>query len=391
MAEDEKIEETEKTVTCCQCEHDDILESESKEFDGDIYCLECYDEHISTCNHCGKDYLSDDMHTAEDNIYCERCFDNIFTTCEDCSEVIRIDDSYSVRNITLCESCFNDNYFYCESCNELYHNDDYGRDGMCQDCANDRDNAFIYNYDYKPEPVFNTINGNTDNGFYLGFELEVDKGSDKTECSEEINKAIPKDTLYLKTDGSLGDEGFELVSHPATLEYYQSKFNFEKVLAILQKYHYRSHDTSTCGLHVHISSDDISQLERVKIGMLIHTNEREFSIFARRSANNYSKFKQKAIPKAYGKCEERYEAVNFMNRHTIEFRLFKGTLRLNTILATIELCHAVRHFIKKCSSRKIASDGYNLLVKYILKNEGMYKNLIAYLEEKNILRKGDIN
>ena len=35
--------------------------------------------------------------------------------------------------------------------------------------------------------------------------------------------------------------------------------------------------------------------------------------------------------------QERYTCVNLTNYHTIEFRMFRGTLKLNTLIATLQL------------------------------------------------------
>jgi hypothetical protein len=37
----------------------------------------------------------------------------------------------------------------------------------------------------------------------------------------------------------------------------------------------------------------------------------------------------------------RYAAVNLCNRNTIEFRLFRGTLKYNTLIAAIELVNKI--------------------------------------------------
>ena len=34
---------------------------------------------------------------------------------------------------------------------------------------------------------------------------------------------------------------------------------------------------------------------------------------------------------------QRYKCVNLTNYHTIEFRMFRGTLKLNTLLATLQM------------------------------------------------------
>ena len=38
---------------------------------------------------------------------------------------------------------------------------------------------------------------------------------------------------------------------------------------------------------------------------------------------------------------DRYHAVNIANEHTIEFRMFRGTLKYNTLIATLELLDCI--------------------------------------------------
>ena len=58
--------------------------------------------------------------------------------------------------------------------------------------------------------------------------------------------------IYIKYDGSL-DDGFEIVSHPATLNYHLNDFPWEDILHYAVQMGYRSHQTSTCGLHIHVN------------------------------------------------------------------------------------------------------------------------------------------
>lgn len=43
---------------------------------------------------------------------------------------------------------------------------------------------------------------------------------------------------------------------------------------------------------------------------------------------------------------DRYHAVNIANEHTIEFRMFRGTLKADTILATLQFVSGLCHLVK---------------------------------------------
>lgn len=64
--------------------------------------------------------------------------------------------------------------------------------------------------------------------------------------------------IYIKCDGSL-DDGMEIVTHPMSLDYHLEKFCWDALTARAIKLGYRSHQTSTCGLHVHVSRDGLGE------------------------------------------------------------------------------------------------------------------------------------
>ncbi len=58
--------------------------------------------------------------------------------------------------------------------------------------------------------------------------------------------------IYCKHDGSLED-GFEIVTHPMSLEYHEKHMPWAAVLQEAVSMGYRSHQAGTCGLHIHVS------------------------------------------------------------------------------------------------------------------------------------------
>ena len=56
-------------------------------------------------------------------------------------------------------------------------------------------------------------------------------------------------------------------------------------------------------------------------------------------------------------CKGRYQAVNLKNSSTIEIRIFRGTLKTNTILATLQLvdclcAYCEVHSVADCANAK---------------------------------------
>jgi len=202
-----------------------------------------------------------------------------------------------------------------------------------------------------------------------GIELEIDNGEYKREAAKAIIE-VGKDHIYLKEDGSLSSAGFEIVSHPATLDYHTNHFPWSDICETALNYGYRSHDTDTCGLHIHASrslfgnTQTEQDLTIAKIMLLFDRWYDSYIVkFARRNLANMRRWADKpdagiepndndnsAIDKSKKTANHRYKAINLCNAHTIEFRIFKGTLKRDTIIASIQWIDTL---IKYCRTTQL--------------------------------------
>lgn len=114
---------------------------------------------------------------------------------------------------------------------------------------------------------------------------------------------------------------------------------------------YTSHNAGTCGLHCHVSraalGDSYEEQEDV-IARILYFFEKhwnELVRFSRRTQNQlerwasrygYQDSPKEILKKAKGGYG-RYGCVNLCNDSTIEFRMFRGTLKWNTLIATLQL------------------------------------------------------
>ena len=188
---------------------------------------------------------------------------------------------------------------------------------------------------------------------YFGVELEIDGAGEYDSNADKIlaigNRDEPR--VYCKHDGSL-DEGFEIVSHPATLDSHMHSFPWEQMMNAAVSMGYRSHQATTCGLHVHISRDAFGRTEQAQeaaIARLLFFVEKhwnELLKFSRRTNRQLerwaARYGYRDTPKEmmdhaksyhYG----RYTCVNLTNTDTVEIRIFRGTLKYNTFIATLQL------------------------------------------------------
>jgi hypothetical protein len=93
----------------------------------------------------------------------------------------------------------------------------------------------------------------------------------------------------------------------------------------------------------------------------------------------YEKTGREILDKAKKGNNGRYAAVNLMNYSTIEFRLFRGTLKYNTLIAAIELVNKICDLAMHLTEDDIAKISWSDFVKSITEPE-----LIAYLKERQL-------
>nr|MDE6665645.1 zinc-binding protein [Ruminococcus sp.] len=205
------------------------------------------------CSCCGDVLDEDDCGTwVGEDLLCESCVDDECIVCDHCGDTVYSDDSESDDNISLCADCYNDYYRRCECCRCIIHDNDvnwHNELPYCNGCYDEIDSDYeIEGYDYKPEPIFYG-----DSYMYFGVELEVDKGGKDGENARTLKDIANHrhEHIYIKSDGSLND-GFEIVSHPMTLDYHMNTMDWESILYEAVNMDYRSHQTETCGLHIHV-------------------------------------------------------------------------------------------------------------------------------------------
>ena len=143
-----------------------------------------------------------------------------------------------------------------------------------------------------------------------------------------------------------------------TLTYHLNEMPWAEVLRKAQSMDYLSHAAGTCGLHVHISSLAFGctyEQQEASIARLLYFVEKfwaELLRFSRRTQSQMNRwaarYGMKLTPTdqmshAKNSCAGRYTAVNLTNSDTVEIRMFRGTLKLNTLKATLQM---VNHLVE---------------------------------------------
>lgn len=214
---------------------------------------------------------------------------------------------------------------------------------------------------------------------HMGMEIETDQdrrpGSSEhwseNGRSRQLNKELSQcgwmHVFNPTGDGSLHC-GIEFVSQPATIGWWmEMKPLLAKGTEAIVRSGLRAHNTSTCGLHVHVSRSFFSYGPHgesealLNLSIMVEQNWNTITQFARRGQSSYAKRQLGGAMRSEGSLKfsraeakrmkrnkdydewvstgDRYQAVNYTNGRTIEFRFFKGTLNPNTIMATLQFVH----------------------------------------------------
>ncbi|MBR6670396.1 MAG: zinc-binding protein, partial [Ruminococcus sp.] len=224
--------------------------------------------------------------------------------------------------------------------------------------------------------------------------LEIDGAGKDSDNAREILDIGNDDgeRIYIKSDGSL-DDGMEIVSHPMSLDYHKN-YCWSEIMKKAISLGYRSHQTSTCGLHIHVNRDSFGDsrdeqdevISRILYFVETHWNEMlKFSRRSEYSMNRWAaRYGYENSPKAImDKAKKgnfgRYAAVNLCNYSTIEFRLFRGTLKLNTFIATLQLVNEICNVAVSLSDEGLQKLSWSEFVSNIRDAE-----LIQYLKERKL-------
>lgn len=360
-------------------------------------CPSCLDE----CTWCG-DQARMSLQEYSSVVLCEGCQSDA-VLCSSCDEVMHCDNANYFTNSdydAYCRSCFRSNVVTCDECDSTWHQDG---DPACE-CATQSD--LVNSYSYKPSAIFRDVNSyeftrNDDDHAhtpFMGFELEVEAGrNDRHSGAQLFETQIMNDNLYLKEDGSL-DNGFEIVTHPSTIEYYQSEFDWSS-FDELRALKFKSWSTRTCGFHVHISRDAFYTKQMHKktnssphlMGFLlfIYKNASEVEAISGRNSS-YGRISDSELENVYEYSRfrghsERYVAVNTLNAKTIELRCFKGSINKNRILGYLEFVEAVYQYTKTNRITKLKDSMDFLAFTQWCEVQPKYDNLLNIIRRSGAL------
>jgi len=359
------------SFTCAGCEQEfeglsaEMLENRYGEYF--YFCAECAGK-FSICYECGEP--NKEVFEIDDIVMCRNCRSEYCIRCSDCGTWVYSETSYCVGdNRLVCAECFED-YYYCEGCGEYVP-----EDHVCPYVS-------IHNYNAKFWDIFPNFAA-ANNGPLFGMEFELEVNSEyKDEAAVDFCDLF-KVPCFAKEDGSLGSGGIEINFAPLSFQEVEEKllsvFESESMNEWVSDYSATSWDNGRCGIHIHVSRDQLDESDITLIQSIIFS-EYNYEYIRRLSgrdsgygyirsgrpttyfgefANTYGDVSQEFVQKYLDKfsrvlctwlsptaIHDRYEGVNLIPRNTIEFRLFRGTFYTKRVRAYFQFLRTLIEYVK---------------------------------------------
>lgn len=329
---------------------------------------------------------------------------DVFAICESCECNIPSEwDAYysDFDGYVRCESC---DYSHREQEEEYQRraNGDYSPyvNGYCSNPINLWAHGTKVAADGGLVPRINRMRTNT-RGFMgrkllMGFELETEcsdyyseaaewvfnqgnryvmSGGTKEKREDVFEREVLQDYdypgfLWLKTDASL-EHGFEIVTSPSSLEYYENFFNWDSI-AGLARFGNNAWNTGSCGLHIHLNKASFENDKHLwKFIVFMYKNAEQMIQFAGRNSSyaswsredflGYYTVDGETVPahsfmkhaKLQTANPRRYTAVNLQPISTIELRFFRPSLLPSTVLAALQFCDALHVYSNKINTKEV--------------------------------------
>ena len=275
---------------------------------------------------------------------------------------------------TYCPSCRN-SMAHCDICGNHRHSSliSEGIDGnsVCEECRKAGRYIGLMAHDYRPRqfvmhktPSESEI---TSTFFGMEFEMDTEDWNARDRSARYLREMMPMfhgtkgEVFFVKRDGSL-KKGLEWVFHPHTLAMIEARMpKIREMLTIVRREGMRSHDTTTCGFHIHVGRNAFGETKAaqnyaserlIALTEIFQLNIIKFSRRNKTGLLRYAspyldmddpergslrKIESSVVNNGERGHDARYKGINVRNAQTIEFRFFRGTLVWKTIMACIYL------------------------------------------------------
>lgn len=180
-----------------------------------------------------------------------------------------------------------------------------------------------------------------------------------------------------------------------TLEYHENEMPWAEILTQATQMGYVSHQAGTCGLHIHVSRlafGETEQEQDAAIARILYFFEKHWQELLKFSRRTRRQLEQWAARYGYKEQPQeilehakkgyhggRYTCVNLQPCDTIEFRMFRGTLKYNTLIATLQLVNRVCDVAIHLSDEELKAMSWSDFASGCTQPE-----LVRYLKERRL-------
>jgi hypothetical protein len=287
------------------------------------------------------------------------------------------ESGYDNGDYYCCEGC-GDHYsgdpdVVTEDCSDRYHSERCARNSGCCfgddggwyslsdnapcDDNEDEDEDGVYSYDTYLGGLVG-VGGK----YNVGVEIEIEFSDcdNRGNFVSEIYSGHSTREAHCKHDGSLDSYGVEVATGYGL---WGDMMPIVKSVCRKAKDNSgKSHNTTTCGQHISVSRASMSHEQQARFVVFFNLpdNQDMLKQFARRTSS-YAEVKadkctdafiQNVVSRGNMGYGNKYEAVNHNHRTHLEVRIFKGTLRFETIAARMALVALVAEYCEKNLSAK---------------------------------------
>ena len=339
-------------------------------------CWNCWDNNVRSCDSCGRNF---EMNGGDYNAEVLRAASVVnfigYAITEDTDATICNECSYSCECGTRFEYEEN-SWECCEENSRLVHNYSYSPTFRFYEMTLGR------NLVHKMYPR----NGK----LYMGFEIELAYATNSlVTFYDKANESYDSPRfMYVKDDASIGYNGAEFVTMPATMEAFEYAFPWDAFKAMHDE-GVRGWAYNSCGMHIHLSRSAFMPSHLYKF-MKFQTVNQDYCIaFSGRHSSfgqwdNDTMIDMNEKPSKYCKGytpAERFSAINVTPRSTIELRYFKSNITRDGILRNAQWVDALYEYTKSMSITVPRANRWHWsrFITFLNNNNNTYPLLLPYL------------
>lgn len=289
----------------------------------------------------------------------------------------------------VCPECLDRYYRSCRNCGTYFKKKAYYHMN-CKKCEDNIYKANLNGYSTKPFPRFANFGSDSRDNLgcrYYGLEMEFNN-TQASLIHKKMEELYNKSLLYNKSDSSIG-RGVEVVTSPL------DKKSLVKLLKDMEDTGFKWVDRNYhegAGLHIHVNIETIDVVDRYKLSILLNKKcsliEQNIMFYLSNRNSTPELLSENHHYCAIGSSKkynhkgglDRHIALNTRNINTFEFRLFKSSNDVKTILSYVYMVDSMIDFCHNNGIKDINITNYIVYLKNKKENE-LILNKIKEFEE----------